>query len=91
MYDPMFDHDGDGKLSDSEMMDKAYFENEMFTENSSSEGNGGIRKPISGYNSKSGIRLLGWLFLIIGLESFIYFPIFAIIMLVIAVICFVGK
>ena len=22
LYDPMFDHDGDGKLSDSEMMDK---------------------------------------------------------------------
>ena len=29
MYDPMFDHDGDGKLSDSEMMDKAYFESEV--------------------------------------------------------------
>ena len=36
LYDPMFDHDGDGKLSDSEMMDKVYFESEMFTENSSS-------------------------------------------------------
>ena len=89
LYDPRFDHDGDGKLSDSEMMDKAYFESEMFTENSSSDGNGGIRKPVSGYNSKSGIKLLGGLLLIIGLESFIYFPVFAIIMIGIAVMCFV--
>ena len=89
LYDPMFDHDGDGKLSDSEMMDKAYFESEMFTENSSSDGNDGIRKPVSGYNSKSGIKLLGGLLLIIGLESFIYFPVFAIIMIGIAVMCFV--
>ena len=84
--DEMFDHNRDGHLSSAERADRDYFVNEMLNSTSGS-GLGGYPRG-TGNNQNTGIKLLGGLFLIIGLESFIYFPVFALVMIVLAIIFF---
>ena len=83
MMDGMFDHDHDGKLSARERMERDYFITEVTGHSD--------RRPQPHGNSdpgKAGAKLLGVLFLIIGISAFIYFPVFALIMIALAVYCF---
>ena len=82
--DEMFDHNHDGKLSDMERMDRDYFLTEMTDQ---SDQVPSTHKSSGSRNVKS--KLLGLLFLAIGLNSFVYFPIFALIMIGLAIFFFV--
>ena len=78
--DGMFDHNHDGKLSENERMERDYFITEMMDH--SDHSSPAYRPSGSG---KTGAKLLGFLFLIIGIGSFIYFPVFALIMFGLAI------
>ena len=81
--DEMFDHNHDGKLSEMERMERDYFLTEMMDQSNSA--------PSSHRSSGSGNarpKLLGLLFLIIGVNSFVYFPIFALIVIGLAIFFF---
>lgn len=84
--DEMFDHNSDGHLSFAERSDRDYFVNEML--NSTSQSGSGGYPQSTGNNQNTGIKLLGGLFLIIGIESFLYFPVFALVMIVLAIFFF---
>ena len=81
--DEMFDHNHDGKLSDMERMERDYFLTEMMDQSDPAP----LPHRTSGSgNAKS--KLLGFLFLAIGVNSFVYFPIFALIMIGLAIYFF---
>ena len=82
--DEMFDHNHDGRLSDSERMERDYFLTEM---TDSSDHTPQPRR--SSGSGKAGRKLLGFLFLAIGVNSFVYFPILALIMIGLAIFFFV--
>lgn len=81
----MFDHNHDGKLSANERMEEDYFITEMMDQSESSPH---IHKTSGSGNAKS--KLLGFLFLIMGFSSFIYFPIFALVMIGLAIYFFLN-
>ena len=81
--DGMFDHNHDGKLSAGERMDRDYFITEMMDH---SDHTPQTHSTNSSGNTKG--TLLGVLFLIIGVAAFIYFPVFALIMIGLAIYFF---
>ena len=83
--DGMFDYDHDGKLSDRERMDRDYFLSEMMDHSDHTP-----RPGRTTGSENAGRKLLGVLFLIIGFSSFIYFPIFALIMIGLAIYLFLN-
>ena len=83
--DGMFDHNHDGKLSPAERMERDYFVTEMMNH---SDHTPQVQRS-SGLG-KAGAKLLGVLFLMIGLISAVYFPVFAVIMIILAILLFVN-
>ena len=81
--DEMFDHNHDGKLSASERMERDYFINEMMDH---SEHTPQVHRTTG--SGKVGGKILGFLFILIGANSFVYFPIFGLIMFVVAIYFF---
>lgn len=102
LFGDQFDYDYDGKLNAYERAEEyAYFE--MLNESGGDSDSGGGCKRIgssshSSHNnwtvhepqSKAGMKLIGFILLVVGLESFIYFPIFAVIMIILAIVFFVS-
>ena len=80
MYE-IFDHNHDGKLSFEEEMERDYVINEMFLKDDHDEPGSNISYRSSSSGAGSAIPL-GVLLLIIGFSALAYFPIFAIIVLV---------
>ena len=81
----MFDHNHDGKLSASERMERDYFINEVMNK---SDNTPTVHRSSGSDNPRQ--KLLGMLFLFIGLGAFVYFPVFALIMIGLAIFMFVS-
>lgn len=85
--DGMFDYDHDGKLSDTERMDRDYVLSGMMDHDQSDYT---PRPDRTTGSENAGQTLLGVLFLMIGFSAFIYFPIFALIMIGLAIYLFLN-
>ena len=101
LFGDQFDYDHDGKLNAYEWAEEyAYFE--MLNESGGDDSGGGSKRigstnHVSHTNwtvhepqSKAGMKVIGFILLVVGLESFIYFPIFAVIMIFLAIVFFVS-
>jgi hypothetical protein len=101
LFGDQFDYDHDGKLNAYERAEEyAYFE--MLNESSGDDDGGSIRRvgnsshtshsnfTVHEPQSKVGMKVIGFILLAVGLESFIYFPIFAVIMIFLAIVFFVS-
>ena len=101
LFGDQFDYDHDGKLNAYERAEEyAYFE--MLNDSNSDDGGGRINRvgnsshtshssfTVHEPQSKAGMKIIGFILLVVGLESFIYFPIFAVIMIFLAIVFFVS-
>lgn len=102
LFGDQFDYNHDGKLNAYERAEEyAYFE--MLNERGGDDESCGGSKRIGSTShsshtnwtvhepqSKVGMKVIGFILLAVGLESFIYFPIFAVIMIFLAIVFFVS-
>ena len=83
----MFDHNHDGMLSAGERMERDYYVLSKVM-NRSTSGEAHCRPAGSG-SGHAGMRILGFLAMMIGVNALFFFPGFALIMLALAVILYI--
>ena len=99
LFGDQFDYDHDGKLNAYERAEE-YAHFEMLNAGSGADDGGRIRRfgnhtshsnfTIHEPQSKAGIKIIGFILLAVGLESLMYFPIFAVIMIFLAIVFFIS-